>query len=179
MAPILPFRASIRCHIALKLLRWLSVESLSSSWLRLLSPCLLFRRKRRRNRGRVAKHHTVILQSEGGLFQLRGPKIGLLIGRSGRRLGVCCVYYPRGPWDAAATMYPNIVTKGPGRTTLQELMDSDLAKFRKDNPGMTYVDGDMSFNNRQPSCAISVVSIRALRRPLPTSTKKRSLPLWC
>jgi len=42
---------------------------------------------------------------------------------------------------------------------------------------MTYVDGDSSFNNRQPSCAISVVSIRALRRPLPTSTKKRSLAL--
>src|SRR6267154_267413 len=68
----------------------------------------------RRNRGRVAKHHTVILQSEGGLFQLRGPKIGLLIGRSGRRLGVCCVYYPRGPWEAAAIMYPNIVTQGTG-----------------------------------------------------------------
>ena len=45
-------------------------------------------------------------------------------------------------------MYPNIVTKGPGQTTLQELMDSDLARFRKDNPGMSYVDGDIPFNDR-------------------------------
>ncbi len=45
-------------------------------------------------------------------------------------------------------MYPNIVTKGPGKATLQQLMDSDLAKFRKDNPGMTYVDGDMPFKGR-------------------------------
>jgi hypothetical protein len=45
-------------------------------------------------------------------------------------------------------MYPNIVTKGPGQSTLQELMDSDLAKFRKDNPGMSYVDGDIPFNDR-------------------------------
>jgi hypothetical protein len=27
-------------------------------------------------------------------------------------------------------------------------MDSDLAKFSKDNPGMTSVDGDIPFNNR-------------------------------
>jgi hypothetical protein len=38
-------------------------------------------------------------------------------------------------------MYPNIVTKGPGKTTLKELMDSDLAKFRKDNPRMSHLDG--------------------------------------
>jgi len=98
----------------------------------------------------------------------------------GRRLGVCCVYYPRGPWDTAETiMYPNIVTKGPGQATLRELMDSDLARFSKDNPG-----GPMSMETSHsmtelPSCAISMVSMRALRRPLPTSTKKRSLPLWC
>ena len=67
----------------------------------------------------------------------------------GRRLGVCCVYYPRGPWDTAETiMYPNIVTKGPGQATLRELMDSDLARFSKDNPGMSHVDGDMPFNGR-------------------------------
>jgi hypothetical protein len=34
------------------------------------------------------------------------------------------------------------------RTTLKELMDSDLARFRKDNPGMTFVDGDIPFNGR-------------------------------
>lgn len=95
------------------------------------------------------RSHTVVLQSEGGSFALDGPKDWVANRKVGRSLGVCCVYYPKGSWDTAETiMYPNIVTKGPGRTTLQELMDSDLAKFRKDNPGMTYVDGDMPFKDR-------------------------------
>jgi hypothetical protein len=95
------------------------------------------------------RNHTIVLQSEGGSFTIEGPKNWIPDRRVGRRLGVCCVYYPKGSWDTAETiMYPNIVTKGPGRTTLQELMNSDLANFRKDNPGMTYVDGDMPFNDR-------------------------------
>jgi hypothetical protein len=99
--------------------------------------------------GTSGKHHTVILQSGGGSFAIEGPKDWIADRKVGRRLGVCCVYYPRGPWDTAETiMYPNIVTKGPGQATLRELMDSDLATFRKDNPGMTYVDGDIPFNDR-------------------------------
>jgi hypothetical protein len=95
------------------------------------------------------KNHTVILESDGGSFSIEGPKHWIADRKVGRRLGVCCVYYPKGSWDTAETiMYPNIVTKGPGRTTLQELMDADLAKFRKDNPGMSYVDGDIPFNGR-------------------------------
>ena len=95
------------------------------------------------------KNHIVILESDGGSFAIEGPKDWIADRKVGRRLGVCCVYYPKGTWDTAETiMYPNIVTKGPGRTTLQELMDSDLAKFRKDDPGMTYVDGDIPFNDR-------------------------------
>ena len=99
--------------------------------------------------GTSGKNHTVILQSEGGSFAIEGPKDWIADRKVGRRLGVCCVYYPKGSWDSAETiMYPNIVTKGPGQTTLQELMDADLAKFRKDNPGMSYVDGDIPFNDR-------------------------------
>jgi hypothetical protein len=95
------------------------------------------------------KGHTIVLESDGGSFAIEGPKNWIADRKVGRRLGVCCVYYPKGSWDTAETvMYPNIVTKGPGKTTLQELMDSDLAKFRKDNPGMTYVDGDMPFKGR-------------------------------
>ena len=95
------------------------------------------------------KNHTVILESDGGSFAIEGPKDWIADRKVGHRLGGCCVYYEKGSWDTAETiMYPNIVTKGPGRTTLQELMDSDLAKFRKDNPGMTYVDGDIPFNGR-------------------------------
>jgi hypothetical protein len=88
------------------------------------------------------QNHTVILQSEGGSFAIEGPKDWIADRKVGRRLGVCCVYYPKGSWDTAETiMYPNIVTKGPGKTTLKELMDSDLAKFRKDNPRMSHLDG--------------------------------------
>jgi hypothetical protein len=99
--------------------------------------------------GTSGKNHTTVLQSEGGSFAIEGPKDWIADRKVGHRLSVCCVYYSRGSWDTAETMlYPNIVTKGPGRTTLQELMDSDLAKFRKDNPGMTFVDGDIPFNGR-------------------------------
>lgn len=93
--------------------------------------------------------HTIILESDGGSFAVEGPKDWIADRKVGHRLGVCCVYYEKGSWDTAETiMYPNIVTKGPGRATLQEVMASDLAKFRKDNPGMTYVDGDIPFNGR-------------------------------
>jgi hypothetical protein len=99
--------------------------------------------------GTGSKNHTVILESEGGSFAIEGPKDWIADRKVGRRLGVCCVYYAKGSWDTAETiMYPNIVTKGPGQTTVQELMDADLARFRKDNPGMSYVDGDMPFNDR-------------------------------
>jgi hypothetical protein len=99
--------------------------------------------------GPSARNHTAVLQSEGGSFSIEGPKNWIANRKVGKRLGVCCVYYPKGSWDTAETiMYPNIAAKGPGRATLQELMDSDLARFRKDNPGMTYVDGDMPFKDR-------------------------------
>ena len=95
------------------------------------------------------KNHTVILESDGGSFAIEGPKNWIANRKVGHRLGVCCVFYPKGSWDTAETvMYPNIATKGPGQKTLQELMDADLARFRKDNPGMSYVDGDMPFNGR-------------------------------
>jgi hypothetical protein len=95
------------------------------------------------------KSHIVILESEGGSFSIEGPKNWIADRKAGRHLGVCCVYYPKGSWETAETiMYPNIVTKGPGQTTIQELMDSDLARFQKDNPAMSYVDGDIPFNHR-------------------------------
>jgi hypothetical protein len=97
----------------------------------------------------IEKHNTIVLESDGNSFAIEGPKGWIANRKAGRRLGVCCVYYPSGSWDTAETiLYPNIATKRPGRATLQELMDSDLAKFRQDNPGMSYVDGDMPFNGR-------------------------------
>src|ERR1700726_4507985 len=63
--------------------------------------------------------HTIVLESDGGSFAIEGPKNWIADRKVGRRLGVCCVYYPKGSWDTAETvMYPNIVTKRPGQTTL-------------------------------------------------------------
>jgi hypothetical protein len=88
------------------------------------------------------QNRIVILTAEGGSFLIEGPKGWIADRKVGRRLGVCCVYYPRGSWDTAETvMYPNIVTKSPGRATVKALMDADLAKFRQDNPSLSYVDG--------------------------------------
>ena len=87
------------------------------------------------------QNRVVILQSDGGSFLIEGPKDWIADRKVGRRLGVCCVFYPEGPWDAETIIYPNIVTKDPGKKTLTELMASDLAKFRADNPRMSYLDG--------------------------------------
>jgi len=59
----------------------------------------------------------------------------------GKRLGVCCVYYPKGTtWDTAETvMYPNLATK-TRQTTLKEFMEQDLRSFREHDPEMTYED---------------------------------------
>ena len=87
------------------------------------------------------QNRVVILQSDGGSFLIEGPQDWIADRKVGRRLSVCCVFYPKGAWDAETIIYPNIVTKGPGKKTLAELMASDLARFRADNPGMSYTDG--------------------------------------
>ena len=75
--------------------------------------------------GTSGKNHTTVLQSEGGSFAIEGPKNWVADQKVGHRLRVCCVYYEKGSWDTAQTiLYPDTVTKGPGRTTLQEPMDS-------------------------------------------------------
>jgi hypothetical protein len=129
--------------------RWLSMNCLTYIVVAVVLTLPAISQQTKPKPATIEKHHTTILESDGGSFAIDGPKDWIADRKVGRRLGVCCVYYPKGSWDTAETvMYPNIVTKGPGKRTLQELMDSDLAKFRKDNPGMSYVDGDMPFNGR-------------------------------
>lgn len=84
-----------------------------------------------------------LLYSEGGGFLIDSPQGWTIDHEVGKRLGTCCVFYPKGAtWDNADTvMYPSIVTKGPGQQTLAEFMKSDLAQFREhDNPAMKYED---------------------------------------
>jgi len=87
---------------------WLSMKCLALSCSPLLSPCLPIRNKQRRNKGRV-ENHTVILQRKVDPRN-RGAQELDCRSEVGRRLGVCCVYYPKGSWDTAETiMYPNIL----------------------------------------------------------------------
>ncbi len=83
-----------------------------------------------------------VVYSDGGGFVIDGPKGWTRDRKTGRRLGMCCVYYPSGKtWNNAPTvMYPNLATKGPQQQTLEEFMATDLANFRKHNPQMTYED---------------------------------------
>jgi hypothetical protein len=87
---------------------------------------------------------TAIVYAEGGAFLVEAPKGWITDRETGRRLGICCVWYPEGStWDDAETvMYPNIATKRPGQETLNKFMDSDLADFREHNPELTYEVGD-------------------------------------
>jgi hypothetical protein len=107
-----------------------------------IAPSAVSQQANHKQKNSGVQNRTVILSSESGSFLIEGPNGWIADRRVGRRLGVCCVYYPKGSLDTAETViYPNIVTKSPGRGTLKELMDADLAKSREDNPGMSYVDG--------------------------------------
>lgn len=94
--------------------------------------------------GSRLKDGAAIVYAEGGGFMMTGPKGWTSDRAVGKQLGVCCVYYPEGStWnDAETIMYPNIAVKRDGQKTLKEFMANDLAGFRKDNPEMTFSDGD-------------------------------------
>ena len=85
----------------------------------------------------------VIVYSEGGAFMIQGPNGWIADSETGQRLGICCVFYPKGStWDNAETViYPNIATKRDKQKTLKEFMDNDLSDFRQNNPSMKYDDG--------------------------------------
>lgn len=94
----------------------------------------------------------VIVYSEGGAFMIQGPKSWIADSETGQRLGICCVFYPKGStWDDAETViYPNIATKADGQKTLKEFMENDLSDFRQNNPSMKYEDGpDISLKNNR------------------------------
>src|SRR6185437_8958669 len=94
----------------------------------------------------------VIVYSEGGAFMIQGPSGWIADSKTGQRLGICCVFYPKGStWDNAVTViYPNIATKGEGQNTMKEFMENDLSEFRQNNPSMKYEDGsDIALKNNR------------------------------
>ncbi len=95
---------------------------------------------------------SVLMYRDGAGFFTDAPKGWVVDREVGKRLGTCCVYYPKGStWDGAETvMYPSIATKGPGQRTLDEFMKSDLAGFREHDPGMSYEDAqDVILQNKR------------------------------
>jgi len=93
-----------------------------------------------------------IVYSEGGAFIIDAPNGWTVDREVGKKHGVCCVYYPKGSSfeNSETVMYPNIITKGPGQSTLDEFMASDLADFRDHSPNMTYENGaDIHLKNRR------------------------------
>jgi hypothetical protein len=95
---------------------------------------------------------SVLMYRDGAGFFIDVPKGWVVDKEIGKRLGGCCVFYPRGTtWDNAETvLYPNIATKRKGQQTLAEFMTSDLADFRRHDPAMTYEDAeDVSLKNNR------------------------------
>ena len=85
-----------------------------------------------------------LLYVDGGGFFIDTPKDWIIDRQVGEQLGTCCVFYPKGStWgDSTVVMYPSIVKKGPGKQSAREFMESDLAEFRKHDPGMSYEDAE-------------------------------------
>jgi hypothetical protein len=95
---------------------------------------------------------SVLMYRDGAGFFIDAPKGWIVDKETGKRLGTCCVFYPRGAtWDNAETvMYPSIAKKVPGQSTLDEFMKSDLAGFRGHDPGMSYEDAqDIPLQNKR------------------------------
>jgi hypothetical protein len=86
----------------------------------------------------VRKTALLSSSSEGGSFVIEGAQ-RLDCGSEGWTAPRCllCLLSQRLLGYRGNRDVPNIVTNGAGRRTLKELMDSDLAKFRKDNPGVS------------------------------------------
>src|SRR6266852_2543046 len=84
--------------------RWLSMKFLVLVMVAAALTLPAVSQQTKPKQGTSGKNHTVILESEGGSFAIEGPTDWIADRKVGRRLGVCCVYYPKGSWDAAETI---------------------------------------------------------------------------
>jgi hypothetical protein len=85
-----------------------------------------------------------IVYGEGYAFLLEAPKGWVLDTRSGVPDGLQAVFYPRGSsWSNSPTvMYAAWANKKKeGVTTLQQIIDKDVVRFKKDDPAMVITEG--------------------------------------
>jgi hypothetical protein len=84
-----------------------------------------------------------IVYGEGYAFLIDAPPGWVLDTRSGVPDGLYAVFYPRGSsWSESPTvMYAAWASKKKeGVSTLQQMIDKDVANFKKDNPSMVITE---------------------------------------
>jgi hypothetical protein len=84
-----------------------------------------------------------IVYGEGHAFLIEAPKGWVLDNRSGVPDGLQAVFYPRGSsWSKSPTvMYAAWASKKKeGVTSIQQIIDKDVAKFKKGNPSIVITE---------------------------------------
>jgi hypothetical protein len=85
-----------------------------------------------------------IVYGQGYAYLIDAPKGWVLDTHSGVSNGLHAVFYPRGSsWSKSPTvMYVAWASKKKeGVTTLQQIIDKDAAKFKKEDPAIVITDG--------------------------------------
>jgi len=85
-----------------------------------------------------------IVHGEQHAFLIEAPPGWVLDNQSGVSQGLNAVFYPKGSsWsEASAVMYASMAgKKKEGLNTVQEVIDHDLAKFKRGNPKITMTKG--------------------------------------
>jgi hypothetical protein len=84
-----------------------------------------------------------MIYGPGHSYMLTAPKGWVLDSEGGRSDGLQAVFYPEGSsWaKGAAVMYTNVLGKSSEKQPLKEVMDGELAEFRKVSPNLKVTDG--------------------------------------
>ena len=142
-----------------------------------------FGQRRDLDQAKPAGSGTVIYSGEGAIL-VKVPSGWVTNERNGRVLGIQCTFYPaHSSWiNAPSIMYPDIATKGPGRTSAQELMEKDLKGLRAIYPKITIAraeDLPTAERGSRPKSGISMDSTTALLTQQLMLTSRASLLYWC
>lgn len=83
-----------------------------------------------------------IIDGPDHVYALSAPNDWVTDPQSGRSAGIPRVYYPKGSsWaKSAAVMYTNVLKKAGPAQTLSEVIDGELAEFRKEAPNLKVED---------------------------------------
>lgn len=84
-----------------------------------------------------------IVYGEQHAFMVTAPPGWILDNESAADQGIHAAFYPKGSsWDQApAVMYANSVRKHKGVATVQDFINSDIARFKKGNPKIVISEG--------------------------------------